>query len=152
MYRSTKTYNPGFSCAFRQWRAKDSHCSFIHGYALSFKFTFEAETLDERNWVVDFGGLDELKDILRHWFDHTTVIAFDDPFYRQFLELHESGLIQLRGLPQVGCEAFARHAFELADHCLKRRYKHARVICVEVFEHGANSAVYSEEGTKCDER
>ena len=33
----------------------------LHGYSLQFKFTFEARELDERNWVVDFGGLKPLK-------------------------------------------------------------------------------------------
>ena len=52
MYNSTKTYghDVGLSCSFRQWRAQ-SHCSKVHGYALSVKFTFAAEKLDERNWV-----------------------------------------------------------------------------------------------------
>ena len=55
-FKSTKTYGHdlGFSAAFRQWRA-DSHCKYIHGYALAFRFEFEADELDVRNWVVDFG-------------------------------------------------------------------------------------------------
>ncbi len=42
IYRSTKMYdhNEGLSCCFRQWRATDSHCRLIHGYALAFKFVF----------------------------------------------------------------------------------------------------------------
>lgn len=65
IYRSTKTFGHecGFSVAFRQWRA-ESHCRLLHGYALAFKFTFEAEELDVRNWVVDFGALKSLKGIL----------------------------------------------------------------------------------------
>lgn len=44
VYRSTKTYghNAGLSCAFRQWKA-NSHCKYLHGYALSFKFVFEGK-------------------------------------------------------------------------------------------------------------
>ena len=72
-YYSTKTYdhNEGLSCAFRQWRA-DSHCNLIHGYALGFEITFEAEELDDRNWVIDFGDLGVLKKWLKEMFDHTT--------------------------------------------------------------------------------
>ena len=57
-YQSTKTFGHdlGISCAFRQWRATHSHCSKIHGYALSVTMVFEANTLDDRNWVMDFGG------------------------------------------------------------------------------------------------
>ena len=55
---STKTYghNIGLSAVFRQLHA-DSHCRFLHGYSLQFKFTFGCDELDEKNWVVDFGGL-----------------------------------------------------------------------------------------------
>ena len=35
MYRSYKEFN-GYSTAFRQWRA-NSHCKYVHGYALRFK-------------------------------------------------------------------------------------------------------------------
>ena len=55
-YISSKTYKHLGPVAYRQWRA-ESHCNNIHGYALSFYFEFEAETLDARNWVMDFGGL-----------------------------------------------------------------------------------------------
>mgnify|MGYP001588063145 CR=1 FL=1 len=49
-YKSTKTYGHaiGLSAAFRQWRA-DSHCKYLHGYALAVKFVFEAGELDSRD-------------------------------------------------------------------------------------------------------
>ncbi len=52
IYRSTKTYDQ-FGRSFlrlRQWRAVDSHCRLIHGYALAFKFVFATRHLDDRNW------------------------------------------------------------------------------------------------------
>ena len=54
-FQSTKLFD-GFSCVFRQWKAEDTHCKYLHGYALSFRIWFEGE-LDERNWVWDFGGM-----------------------------------------------------------------------------------------------
>ena len=75
---STKTYRQLGPVAYRQWRA-DSHCNLIHGYALTFHFEFECDTLDARNWCVDFGGLRELKYKLEDWFDHTLLVAQDDP-------------------------------------------------------------------------
>ena len=60
---STKTYRQIGPVAYRQWRAQ-SHCNLIHGYAMSFHFEFEADTLDARNWVTDFGGLKPLKEKL----------------------------------------------------------------------------------------
>jgi 6-pyruvoyltetrahydropterin/6-carboxytetrahydropterin synthase len=145
MYLSTKTYGHerGFSCAFRQWRA-DSHCRLLHGYALAFKFTFGAEELDVRNWVVDFGGLASLKAILEDTFDHTTIIAQDDPLLSQFQMLNDMGACRLVVLPAGGCERFAEYVFAVADTWLKDAGYKPRVhlVSVEVSEHGSNSAIY----------
>ena len=57
-FKSTKTYktSKGLSCCFRQFKA-NSHCQYLHCYSLEISVEFEAKNLDERNWVVDFGGL-----------------------------------------------------------------------------------------------
>ncbi len=140
-YQVIKTYGneTGHSCAFRQWRA-DSHCNLIHGYALGFEVTFEADKLDERNWVIDFGDLGVLKTMLKEMFDHTTVVAADDPQIEYFRDLTTANLIDLRLMDNVGCEAFAKYVYkfcerELADDRVK-------IKSVRVFEHGANSAVF----------
>lgn len=145
MFRSTKKYGHevGFSCAFRQWRAQ-SHCKFLHGYALSFKFTFEATELDERNWVVDFGGLKKLKERLAEYFDHKTIVAEDDPQIELFKQLDEAKVMDLVIAPSVGVEKFAEMAFILANQVLAEEgyTPRCRVIEVEVAEHGANSAIF----------
>ena len=77
-FYSGKTYShaTGHSCAFRQWRA-NSHCNLIHGYALGFEITFESETLDDRNWVIDFGDLGVLKQYLKNRVDfHCKEVEF----------------------------------------------------------------------------
>lgn len=144
-YRSTKTYahTIGMSAAFRQWRA-ESHCRFIHGYAMAFKFVFESDELDVRNWVVDFGSLKSLKGTLEDAFDHKTLVAFDDPEYETFQDLDAKGLIQLVGVPATGCESFARMVYEVAGIWLVDNgyAPRVRLVSVEVSEHGANSAVY----------
>ena len=63
-FESTKVIDLG-SCAFRQPQA-ESHCKFIHGYRLKAKFWFTADKLDKNHWVVDFGGLKELKKLLEN--------------------------------------------------------------------------------------
>ena len=145
MFRSTKKYGHevGFSCAFRQWKA-DSHCRFLHGYALSFKFTFEADELDYRNWVVDFGGLKALKKELEQYFDHKTVVAEDDPQLELFKQMEEAGALDLVITSAVGVEKFAYAAYLLADKVLREEgfAPRCRVIEVEVAEHGANSAIF----------
>jgi 6-pyruvoyltetrahydropterin/6-carboxytetrahydropterin synthase len=148
MYQSTKTYGHevGLSCAFRQWRA-DSHCQYIHGYALAFKFVFEASELDYRNWVVDFGGLKPLKNLLEKTFDHKLVLAEDDPALEYFIQGHQKGFLDIMTLPNVGCEAFAKEGFMYAVNVIKNlgHADRVRVVSCEVSEHGANSAVYVNE-------
>lgn len=144
-YLSTKTYGPelGLSAVFRQWKA-DSHCNQLHGYALSFRFVFEATELDRRNWVVDFGGLKGLKSALQHFFDHKTVVAQDDPKRTVIEGLQALGIADVIVVPAVGCEKFAELAADLATEELEALgiAERVRVVEVECSEHGANSAIY----------
>ena len=150
-YVSTKIIELG-SCAFRQWKA-DSHCKYIHGYRLVAKFWFGCDRLDERNWVVDFGGLKELKQVLEKQFDHTLCVSADDPLLEQFKALHASGAADLRIMPKgVGIERTAEWCFDVADAHVRGITKNrCWVEKVEVWEHDKNSAIVSyqqEEYTK----
>ena len=139
---SEKTYahSTGHSCAFRQWRA-DSHCNLIHGYALQFELQFGSSNLDEKNWVVDFGGLKELKDWLKHMFDHTYLVAKDDPEMDTILLLADRNLIDMRLVDAVGCERFAELTFDKASSIIEAKYgDRCWVESVTVREHEANSA------------
>lgn len=142
MYRSTKTYQDLGPVAYRQHLA-ESHCSLIHGYSLSFKFTFESETLDARNWVVDFGSLRPLKQILEDSFDHTLLVAEDDPELDWYMEAQQRGIARVVKFPALGCEALADVVFEVTEQWLKDAGygDRVRVVEVEVFEHAQNSAM-----------
>ena len=143
-YYSTKTYghNIGLSACFRQPKAH-SHCKFLHGYSLQFKFTFSAEYLDDKNWVIDFGGLKPLKAWLEDTFDHKVVLDREDPMMYKFAELENAGLAEITILDGVGVEMFAYHAWQKANE-LAREMSEGPCRCVEVecAEHGANSAIY----------
>ena len=145
MYCSTKTYghNIGLSACFRQWRA-ESHCRYLHGYALQVSFEFESDELDERNWVVDFGSLKSLKGWLEDTFDHTLLVAEDDPKRAVLMALADEGLAKIRMVPATGCEAFARMIFDATEVWLTDNGYAPRVRLrkVEVREHGANSGYY----------
>jgi 6-pyruvoyltetrahydropterin/6-carboxytetrahydropterin synthase len=169
-YLSTKTYgnDRGLSCCFRQWRSTHSHCSLLHGYSIGIKLIFESETLDDRNWVMDFGGLKAFKEWSEYMFDHTLVIAEDDPHRAMFEKMAELGLqdqggvCDIRIVPAVGCEKFSELAYKKMNEILETfqrgevvilengksfecRYpvgQGVRLRSVEVFEHNANSAVY----------
>lgn len=143
-YGSTKTYNHsiGLSSAFRQWRA-ESHCKLIHGYSLKIHFEFRSKELDHRNWAVDFGSLKSLKGWLEDLFDHKLLVAEDDPKISIFKEMQIAGLCELRVLPAVGCEAFARFIFEYTEQWLKDNgYNHVYLERVHVHEHESNSSSY----------
>lgn len=148
MHRVTKHYGHelGLSACFRQHRAL-SHCSFLHGYALAFTFVFEAKELDTRGWVIDFGDLNKLKDWLEFTFDHKTLVAQDDPRIEELTMLAGIDVADVIVLPRVGCEAFAKLAFEQAYAILVSKQLHERVNLVSctVHEHGANSATYTGE-------
>jgi len=169
-YYSTKTYGTdrGLSCCFRQWRAIHSHCSTLHGYSIGIRLVFECETLDDKNWAMDFGGLKEFKAWADHMFDHTLIVAQDDPhleFFRKMswmgdlpisgvgsqpeLKPHERGAIcDLRVVEGVGCEMFARMCYDKMAELLASgtmRYPinpTVRIKSAEVFEHAGNSAIY----------
>jgi 6-pyruvoyltetrahydropterin/6-carboxytetrahydropterin synthase len=149
-FTSTKRYE-GFSTVFRQWRATDTHCSRLHGYDVYFDVTFEG-ALDYRNWVADFGimkraktKIDGLsaKDWMEDMFDHTMLIAEDDPFLESFKRMDESGVVQLRILPSVGAEQFAKYIYEKLNTFIQEETDgRVRVAKVVFSENHKNSASY----------
>ena len=143
-YISTKIIPMG-STAFRQWRA-DSHCKLIHGYRLQCKLWFTAEELDDKNWIYDFGGCKEIKNILEKQYDHTTVVAADDPELDTFKLMSEKGMIDLRIAEKgVGIERTAEWVYENANKFVTEQTNNrVRIVKVEVWEHEGNSAIYEE--------
>ena len=114
----------------------------MHGYALAFSFKFEAAMLDHNNWVVDFGGLKWLKAWLENQFDHTTLVAQDDPEMETFRMLHDKKLIDMRVIPGVGCEKTAEYVFDHVASQIDSLYAgRVKLISVEVREHPGNSAI-----------
>lgn len=111
-HTSTKEYADAFPCAYRQWRASDKPngkpgCNCVHGYSFSMKFYFGTNDLDVRRWAMDYGGLSELKKILETQFDHTLLVAEDDPHLDWYKEAEKRGIARLTILPNLGCESLA---------------------------------------------
>lgn len=139
-YQSTKLIELG-SCAFRQPNAK-SHCKYIHGYRLKAKIWFGCSDLNTNNWVVDFGGLKQLKETLQKHFDHTLVLSNDDPLLNQFKIIHKKGGVDLRTMDGVGIEKFAEYCFNVSNEYVNKKTNgRCWVNQVEVFEHENNSAI-----------
>jgi 6-pyruvoyltetrahydropterin/6-carboxytetrahydropterin synthase len=149
-FQSTKLFD-GFSTVFRQWKAEGTHCKFLHGYGISFRVWFEGE-LDERNWVWDFGGMKRAKNTIdgknpKEWmdymFDHTTIVATDDPGIGGFRTMNELGIIQLRELEAVGAEQFAKYIYEKLNKFVQEETNgRVSVVRVEFMEHNKNTAIY----------
>jgi len=149
-FQSTKLFD-GFSTVFRQWKAEGTHCRFLHGYGVSFRVWFEGE-LDERNWVWDFGGMKRAngkidgknpKEWMDYMFDHTTIVATDDPGIGGFRTMNELGIIQLRELEAVGAEQFAKYIFEKLNTFVQEETSgRVKVVRVEFMENNKNTAIY----------
>ena len=151
-HQSSKVFD-GFSTVFRQWKAEDTHCRFLHGYGISFKVYFEGE-LDHRIWVWDFGGMKRAKTKIdgmspKAWmdymFDHTMIIAEDDPYIKAFKQMSEAGVVQIRIIPATGAEKFAEYVYnKINDFVHEETEGRVRVTKVKFMEHGKNAAYYTE--------
>jgi|TARA_R110000787_G_scaffold113120_5_gene222255 6-pyruvoyltetrahydropterin/6-carboxytetrahydropterin synthase len=151
-FQSSKVFD-GFSTVFRQWKAETTHCRFVHGYGISFKVYFEGE-LDDRNWVWDFGGMkraktkiDDMspKEWMDYMFDHTLIVAEDDPFIAAFKQMGDANVAQVRIVPATGAEKFAEYIYnKLNEFVTTETEGRVKVIKVKFMEHGKNAAYYSE--------
>ena len=149
-FQSSKVFD-GFSTVFRQWKAETTHCKYIHGYGISFKVYFEGD-LDERNWVWDFGGMKRAKTQIdgkspKEWmdymFDHTLVVAEDDPYIKAFKNMDEAGVAQVRVIPATGAEKFAEYIYNKLNEFVKTETEgRVKVVKVKFMEHGKNAAYY----------
>ena len=83
-----------------------------------------------------------IKNWIEDTFDHTLAVDVNDPYIDTFRELHKAGLVDLREMDGAGCEKFAEHTFKFVAPKVKEGTDgRVRLKSVEVFEHGANSAV-----------
>ena len=108
--------------------------------------------LDEKNWVWDFGGMKRAKGTIdgmnpKAWmdymFDHTMIVAEDDPFLESFKLMDRAGAAQVRILPAVGAEKFAEYIFnKLQEFIHTETEGRVRIHRVEFLEHGRNTAIY----------
>jgi 6-pyruvoyltetrahydropterin/6-carboxytetrahydropterin synthase len=120
----------------------------LHGYSIGVRVVFECDDLDERNWVMDFGGLKSFKSWLEYMFDHTLIIANDDPEFDLLFDLPKH-IADVRVVPAVGCERFAEMAYNKMKEILEDDISEGRALnptvrvkSMEVFEHEGNSAIY----------
>jgi 6-pyruvoyltetrahydropterin/6-carboxytetrahydropterin synthase len=78
-----------------------------------------------------------------YMFDHTTILAEDDPYLEVVKKLQDKGLIQLRVIPATGAEKFAEYIYDkLNDFVHVETKGRVRVTKVKFMEHGKNAASF----------
>lgn len=103
--------------------------------------------MTKEGWVVDFGGLKDLKSWLDTMFDHTFLASADDPYMDLFKDMDQKGIIQLRVLTNVGMEGTAEWVFNESNKLIREKTNNrAWVSKVEVRENEKNSAIYVPQG------
>jgi 6-pyruvoyltetrahydropterin/6-carboxytetrahydropterin synthase len=87
-----------------------------------------------------------------YMFDHTVLVAEDDPMRMQFEMMHNdqprgkqyNGPMQIRIVPATGAEKFAEFIYNKLNKFVKEETNNrVRVQKVEFREHNKNSAIYS---------
>ncbi|GAB3023607.1 6-carboxytetrahydropterin synthase [Mycobacterium bourgelatii] len=104
-----------FPCCYRSWSRQGKHV-YLHGYELSFDIEFAcAETEPDSEAVLNNRVLKDVRTELRRQFDHTTLVAADDPHLELFELLAERGVIDLRIMISTGMQASAAWVFDTVD-------------------------------------
>ena len=81
-----------------------------------------------------------------YMFDHTFIVAEDDPFLESFRKMDFAGAAQVRVIPATGAEKFAQYIFDKVGPFIKEETNgRVKVVKVEFREHGKNSAIYTDE-------
>jgi len=151
-FQSSKVFD-GFSTVSRQWKAEDTPYKFVHGYEISFKVYFEGK-LDGRDWVWDFGGMENSKTQIdnktpKAWmdymFDHTMIIAADDPELQAFQQMDKAGVAQVRVIPSTGAEKLAEYIYDKMNEFIKSETGgRVRVTKVKFMGNEKNAAYFCE--------
>ena len=126
-FQSSKVFD-GFSTVFRQWKAEDTHCRFLHGYGIS----TQIDGKSPKEWM-------------DYMFDHTVIVAEDDPGMGGWKTMDGLGVIQLRVIEATGAEKFSEYIFNKLNPFVQEETDgRVRVTKVKFMEHGKNAAYYSE--------
>lgn len=161
-FTCTKTFDC-VSTAHRNWRAasntnRDSKkCSFIHGYTKTFTFVFGCKSLDEFQWVYDYGTTSSekertmtlIKKFIQETLDHGVTTDDQDPMLSKLYEMHDLELIKLVVIPvkdgQSGSvEGLCRYIYNTFDPLLRSETNdRVWIESVTISEHHKNSSTYT---------
>lgn len=146
IFKSTKKLGP-ISVGHRQWR-DNGHCAWVHGYGRHVEFTFSGEP-DERQWVLDFGDLRDVKAWIDSQWDHRLLLASDDPLLEHFMKLHELNAVNINVMDVTkgwgpGIEGSCKFLHDNIQPMITEKTKgRVEIVSVQVWEHEHNSALYT---------
>ena len=85
------------------------------------------------------------KEWMDYMFDHTLIVAEDDPYINAFKEMDKAGVAQVRVIPATGAEKFAEYIYNKLNEFVNTETEgRVRVTKVKFMEHGKNAAYYVE--------
>ena len=85
------------------------------------------------------------KEWMDYMFDHTLIVAEDDPYINAFKEMDKAGVAQVRVIPATGAEKFAEYIYNKLNKFVDTETEgRVRVTKVKFMEHGKNAACYVE--------
>ena len=83
------------------------------------------------------------KEWMDHMFDHTVIVAIDDPDLKIFQTMHDNSIIQLRVIEATGAEKFAEFIFKKLNTFVRTETNdRVHIKRVEFMEHNKNTAIY----------
>ena len=98
-----------------------------------------------RQWKAEETHCRSPKEWMDYMFDHTLIVAEDDPHLNAFKEMGTAGVAQVRIIEATGAEKFAEFVFNKINEFVKTETKNrVRVTKVKFMEHGKNAAYYIE--------
>lgn len=131
------------SCVHRNWRGSERLRS-LHGYARSVEIEFHASHLDDAGVIIDFSSMKSIKALLERQFDHTVLVAQDDPLREEFERLASLGLASLRVMEDTSLEGSARWIHDAATPILRDETSgRVRIGRIEVRESAKNAVTLS---------
>jgi 6-pyruvoyltetrahydropterin/6-carboxytetrahydropterin synthase len=121
----------------------EGRCSRLHGHSWAITLTFEASSLDNNGFVIDFGELHFIEDWIDEHLDHGTVLCQDDPRKEELVTLNEKGLLKITWVESASCEGIARFLFEtFAPMVSQRTNNRVSLQAIHLEEDSKNSATY----------
>ena len=83
------------------------------------------------------------KEWMDFMFDHTFIVAEDDPFKESFLKMSDAGVAQVRVIPATGGERFAQFLYDKLNPFIQEETEgRVKIARVEFREHAKNAAIY----------